>query len=199
MTHRVLYLVRHAEASGPEPDAVLTDVGRRQATLLGQRLADIPFAAIHHSPWDRAAQTADVIAAHHPGVPVRPSDLLRESIPARPPDERLTAQQAAWLADWSPDTLADSAAQAAEAVRCFAGRDGEGERELLVTHGNVVNWFVSRALDAPDWAWLRMLDYNAALTVILYLPDRVKLVAYNDAAHLPTELRGTGYPPEARI
>lgn len=199
MTRRVLYLVRHGEAGGAEPSAVLTDTGRRQAALLGERLAGIPFAAIHHSPWDRAAQTADIIAAHHPGVPVCPSDLLRECIPTRPPDERLTAQQAAWFAEWPPDTLADSAAQAAEAVRRFAGSGGDGEHELLVTHGNVVNWFVSRALDAPDWAWLRMLDYNAALTVILYLPDRLKLVAYNDASHLPPELRGTGYPQEARI
>jgi hypothetical protein len=44
-----------------------------------------------------------------------------------------------------------------------------------------------------------MLDYNAALTVILYLPDRLKLVAYNDTGHLPPDLRGTGYPREARI
>ena len=127
MTRRVVYLVRHGEAGGAEPGAVLTDAGRRQAALLAERLAQIPFAAIHHSPWDRAAQS------------------------------------------------------------------------VLVTHANVVNWFVSQALDAPDWAWLRMLDYNAALTVILYLPDRVKLVAYNDTGHLPPDLRGTGYPQEARI
>ena len=199
VTRRVVYLVRHGEAGGAEPGAVLTDAGRRQAALLAERLAQIPFATIHHSPWDRAAQTAEIIAGHHPGVTLRASDLLRECVPSRPPDERLTAQQAAWFADWTPDILADSAAQAAEAVRRFAGTGGDGEHELLVTHGNVVNWFVSQALDAPDWAWLRMLDYNAALTVILYLPDRVKLVAYNDTGHLPPDLRGTGYPREARV
>jgi broad specificity phosphatase PhoE len=84
-----------------KPGAVLTEVGRRQAALIGERLAQIPFATIYHSPWDRAAQTAQIIAGHHPGVPVRASDLLRECVPSPPPDERLTAQQAAWFADWS--------------------------------------------------------------------------------------------------
>ena len=64
-------------------------------------------------------------------------------------------------------------------------------RELLISHGNLINWFVAQALDAPDQAWLRMLDYSCALTVIMYFPDRTRLVSYNDMGHLPPALRGT--------
>lgn len=53
---RYLYLVRHAEAL---PDGSgLTENGRRQAVLLGQRLQDVPFSTAHHGPLPRAVQTA---------------------------------------------------------------------------------------------------------------------------------------------
>jgi serine/threonine-protein phosphatase PGAM5 len=44
-----------------------------------------------------------------------------------------------------------------------------------------------------------MLDYNCALTVIMYSPDRTRLISYNDMGHLPPSMRGTDYPMEARI
>lgn len=47
MTGRLLYLVRHGES---DDAGELTDLGRRQADLLGVRLRAVPFAAIHHSP-----------------------------------------------------------------------------------------------------------------------------------------------------
>jgi serine/threonine-protein phosphatase PGAM5 len=58
---------------------------------------------------------------------------------------------------------------------------------------------VAQALDAPDHAWLRMLHYHCALTVIMYSPDRNRLISYNDMGHLPPSMRGTDYPREARI
>ncbi|MGC9667196.1 histidine phosphatase family protein [Planosporangium sp. 12N6] len=203
MAHRLLYLVRHGESTA-DPDAgpdagSLTDLGRQQAELLAERLRHVPFAAIHHSPWERAAQTAGVIAARFPGVPVHPSDLLRECVPVVPPADRLTAGQVSWFEELSADLVVEGAAQAEAVVARFAGLEGEGQHELLVTHGNLINWFVCRTLDAPSWAWMRMLDYNCALTVIMYLDDRVKVITYNDTGHLPPALRGTDYPPEARI
>ena len=203
MTHRLLYLVRHGDSESA-PDGAphlggLTDLGRRQAELLGERLRGVPFAAIHHSPWERAAQTAAVLSRYLPGVPVSASDMLRECVPTRPPAGMLTPQQKEWFDVLPPGTLDEGVAQAEAAMTRFGGVAPAGQHELLITHGNLIDWFVARTLDGPDWAWLRMVDYNCALTVILYLPDRVKLVAYNDAGHLPAQLRGTGYPPEARI
>jgi probable phosphoglycerate mutase len=202
MTNRVLYLVRHGEYAAPEgtppEDGTLTEVGEEQARLTGQRLSGVPFAAIHHSPVPRAARTARLIADFHPGVPVHASDLLRECIPAVPPREDLNDDDAAFFDAFPPDVLDDGRAQAARAVERFACPTGAGP-ELLVSHGNLINWFVAQALGGPDGAWLRLLDYHCAVTVIMYFPDRVKVASYNDMGHLPVHLRGTDYPAEARV
>jgi hypothetical protein len=47
VTH-FLYLIRHGEAS--PHDGPLSEVGREQARLAGQRLAQVPLAAIRHGP-----------------------------------------------------------------------------------------------------------------------------------------------------
>jgi probable phosphoglycerate mutase len=203
MGTRLLYLARHGEsaaAQGPKPeDGELTEIGRQQAELLGRRLRGIPFSAIHHSPWRRAAQTAEAVAEHLPGVPLHPSALLQECVPVVPDRARLTPGQAGVFDRLSSEQLAAGPAQAAAALQAYAGPVAEDRRELIIGHGNLINWFVARALDAPDHAWLRMLDYNCALTVIMYSPDRTRLISYNDMGHLPPSIRGTDYPGEARI
>jgi serine/threonine-protein phosphatase PGAM5 len=194
LANRILYLVRHGEPA-PEGEP-LTEVGERQARLVAERLRGVPFAAIHHSPVARAAQTAELIAAAFPGVPRHPSELLRECVPAVP--ER-APQYAAYFDSIPAEQLAAGPTQAAAAIERFAGPTGAGRHELIVSHGNLINWFVCHALQAPPQAWLSMLDYHCAITVIMYFPDRVKLVSYNDMGHLPATLRGTDYPDEARV
>jgi serine/threonine-protein phosphatase PGAM5 len=202
MTSRLLYLVRHGEYASsdgtPSDEATLTKSGEEQARLTAERLRDVPFTAIHHSPLPRAARTAELIAAAHPGVPVTPTDLLVECIPAVPPAAELTRVHQEFFASFTPEELDESREQAAQAIARFAGPDGPSP-ELLVSHGNLINWFVTRAIGGPDSGWLRLLDYHCAVTVIAYLPDRVKVAAYNDAGHLPARLRGTDYPPELRV
>ncbi|MEV0215340.1 histidine phosphatase family protein [Micromonospora sp. NPDC050695] len=91
----------------------------------------------------------------------------------------------------------------AAAVRRFTGPvaaeadGGEPVRELLVTHTFLIGWLVRQALDAPERRWLGVNSHNAGLTVIRYGPaGPPTLVAFNDVAHLPSELRGTGLPAD---
>ena len=70
---RVL-LLRHAEAvdmrSAPtDHDRWLTDRGRQTATEVGKALAtlDLRYSCIYTSPLVRAVQTAEILAATHPG------------------------------------------------------------------------------------------------------------------------------------
>jgi serine/threonine-protein phosphatase PGAM5 len=132
-------------------------------------------------------------------VPLHPSELLQECIPAVPDRQRLTPSQAEFFDHLPKHWVAAGPAQAAAAIQAYAGPVTEDRRELIISHGNLINWFVAQALDAPDQAWLRMLDYSCALTVIMYFPDRTRLVSYNDMGHLPPSMRGTDYPLEARI
>lgn len=203
MANRLLYLARHGEyeathAADPE-DGELTEIGRQQSELLGKRLEGIPFSAVHHSPLRRAAQTAEIVAEYLPGVPLLASELLEECIPAVPDRQWLTSGQAEFFAQLPAQAVAAGPGQAAAAIQAYAGPVTVDRRELVISHGNLINWFVAQALGAPDHAWLRMLDYNCALTVIMYFPDRTKLISYNDMGHLPSSMRGTDYPVEARI
>lgn len=172
---RHLWIARHAEAVADETG--LTASGVRQAELLGRRLAGVPFTAVHHSPLARAVRTAQLVAAHLPGVPVEPAGELDDRVPTDEPE-----------------------ASAAMIAR-FTGPAPHGERhDLLVTHAFQVAWFVREALEAPAGRWRDLIPANTGLTVIRYFPDgRTRLIVFNDLWHLPPELRFTGFPPELSL
>jgi 2,3-bisphosphoglycerate-dependent phosphoglycerate mutase len=54
---QVLYLVRHCQATGQDPDAPLTDIGQQQAIALADRLCELPIDRIISSPFVRAYQS----------------------------------------------------------------------------------------------------------------------------------------------
>jgi probable phosphoglycerate mutase len=196
---RYLYLTRHGEATPDESG--LTEDGRRQAALLGERLRDVPLSAVHHGPLPRAAQTARLMGERLPGVPLHVSGAAGDYVPYRPDPDELPTEHAGRLLRFLEQFPADGGDRlAAEAVRAFTGPVPEGTRhELVVTHNFLIGWLVRAALDAPKWRWLGLNHGNAALTVIRYAPDRpASVLSFNDMAHLPAELRWTGFPPELR-
>jgi probable phosphoglycerate mutase len=201
---RYLYLVRHAEALPDESG--LTENGRRQAVLLGQRVRDIPFSAVHHGPLPRAAQTAHLIGDLLKNVPVHISDAAGDYVPDVPERDELPANSAHFLLRFL-DQVTDEERErgpvlARQALEQFTGPvDGdEARHELVVTHSFLIGWLVRHAMDAPKWRWLGLNHCNAALTVLEYAPDRPSSVLfYNDMRHLPAHLRWTGFPPELHI
>jgi probable phosphoglycerate mutase len=201
---RYLYLARHGEALPDESG--LTQVGRQQATLLGRRLQDIPFTAIHHGPLPRAAQTARLIHGQRRNVPLLDSEVAGDYVPYVPERDELPPESAdfylRFLADTTPDEREQGVVLALQALDLFTGPvDGEADRhELVVTHNFLVAWLVRDAMHAPKWRWLGLNHANAALTVIRYAPGRAaSVLVSNDMRHLPAELRWTGFPPEAHI
>ncbi|WP_406861301.1 histidine phosphatase family protein [Streptomyces sp. HUAS MG47] len=201
---RYLYLTRHGEASADESE--LTDAGRRQAALLGERLRGVPLAAVHHGPLARAEQTARLVGDQLDGVPLRVSDAAGDYIPYLPAREELPPETAdamlGFLGGFPAEAREQGPALAAEAVARFTGpvAGDEPRHELLVTHNFLVGWLVRAALDAPNWRWMGINHANAALTVIRYAPGRPpSILLFNDTGHLPTELRWTGFPPELHV
>ncbi|MBV6701559.1 histidine phosphatase family protein [Kitasatospora aureofaciens] len=201
---RYLYLVRHGEALPDESG--LTENGRRQAVLLGQRLRDVPFSAVHHGPLPRAAQTARLIGEQLNGIPLQVSEAAGDYVPDVPEREELPADSADFLlrfvAQFTAEERERGPVLARQALERFTGPvDGdEARHELVVTHNFLVGWLVRHAMDAPKWRWLGLNHCNAALTVIRYAPGRPSSVLfYNDMRHLPAELRWTGFPPELHI
>ncbi|MGK5743157.1 histidine phosphatase family protein [Micromonospora sp. URMC 103] len=210
MATRLLWLARHGEQERPvgtppgvdPPEAGLSDRGRQQAALLGERLRPVPLDAIHHGPLPRAAQTAELVAAALPGVPVRATDLAGDHLPEDTDPAGLPPAYARFLAAFDAGERADGPRLTAAAVRRFAGPpDESGDRhDLLVTHTFLIAWLVRDAFGAPGARWLGLGHHNAGLTVIRYRTGTPPtLIAFNDVAHLPVELRGTGLPAEYRF
>lgn len=58
--------------------------------------------------------------------------------------------------------------------------------ELVVCHGNVIRYFMCRALQLPPEAWLRMSLHHCSVTLLTIRPNgRVHLRAFGDCGHLP--------------
>jgi serine/threonine-protein phosphatase PGAM5 len=201
MGERLVILLRHGEAKydpalndeNGSPDGPLSDRGHRQAELAGRRLADREITTLHHSMLERAAQTARVVREQIPDLPMHGTDLLRECIPSVPPDDRMTADQRTFFAGWPGRVLISGAARARALLATFTSITDDDRVDLLVTHGNVIAWFVCQALGAPAWAWVNLPTHACgALSAIAYREGRAPiLLAYNDAGHLPAELRAS--------
>jgi len=59
----------------------------------------------------------------------------------------------------------------------------------VVCHGNVIRYFVTRALDVDTEAWLGMSIGNCSLTTISVAADgSTKLLCFSDIGHLPPNL-----------
>ncbi|MET9952512.1 histidine phosphatase family protein [Streptomyces sp. NPDC006339] len=201
---RYLYLTRHGEATPDESG--LSDKGRRQAVLLGERLRGAPLAAIHHGPLARAEQTAKLIGEQLGGVAPVAAEPAGDYIPYVPHRHELPPESAdamlGHLARFPAEEREQGPGLAREAVARFTGPvDGaEPRHELVVTHNFLIAWLVRAALDAPAWRWMGINHANAALTVIRYAPGRpASVLFFNDTAHLPADLRWTGFPPELHI
>jgi probable phosphoglycerate mutase len=197
---RFLYVVRHG-AADPH-DGPLSETGREQAKLTGQRLRDVPFAGIWHGPLPRAAQTAALIAESLPGVPLAESELAGDYLPSAPDPAGLPWPYAEFIARFTAAQRAEGPARAEAALGRFAtppplaGPDGY---ELIVTHNFLIGWLVSQAVNGPPWRWLGLNQMNCAVTIIAYqhgLPP--SLILFNDGSHLPPALRWTGFPPALR-
>ena len=187
-----LYLVRHGEQLDAEhgmPDGPLSPRGRRQAELLAERLGGIPFDNALHSPLQRAAETAAIIAAKMPALKPEPSALLFDCIPSGPAPETPKVYDPFFGSVTEAEIEAGSA-QMADAAAEFLRSHREDRHDLLITHNFVIAWLVREALGAPDWRWLSINQANCGLTVLTQKTGRPwSLLVHNDLAHLPFEMR----------
>ncbi|MER6582561.1 histidine phosphatase family protein [Nonomuraea sp. NPDC001023] len=192
---RRLYLARHGAA---DAFGQLTDDGRRQSALLGERLAAMPIDAVWHSPLPRAAESAGELARHLPGVPVAEAAELVDHVPYVPAPAETPASWAGYFDGFDQAEAASGRALADALVARFATVPGEPAsdvHEVLVTHADQIAWLVRHALDAPPPRWLGLNSANTGLTIIEYragLPPT--MVMFNDLSHLPSGLRWTGFP-----
>lgn len=191
----MLYLVRHGEHEhhGDDADPGLTRLGEQQARLLGQRVADVPFDVVRHSPLRRAAQTAQIVAGNRLGLPVTSSELLRDRtpLPASDQPDTVPPPYRPFLAKVPPGDGDPGARHLNAAIEELTAVGADDRCELLVTHEFVIGWLVRYALDAPWWRWIGLNSFSCGLTILeIQAGAPPMLVSFNDVGHLPVELRG---------
>lgn len=200
MTTRTLYLTRHGAA-----DALgsLTDQGRRQARLLGERLADLPIEAIWHSPLQRAAdsaaETAAVVAQRRGpdgrALLIDRAGELIDHIPHVPTSRPMPSSWQGFFDGLEATEAAEGERLARALVTRFTTPGARDTHEVLVTHAYQVAWLVRHALGAPEQAWLALAGMaNTAVSVIDFVDGESAVVReVNEQSHLPASLRWTGF------
>ncbi len=193
-----VYLVRHGTYTPdpkiePEPGPGLTPLGIAQARLAAARLATLPirFQSITSSTLTRAQQTAAEIRAVLPDVVGSATPLLSECTPpsTSPPPEAAAAAQNACKQrlDMAFEKLAGPATDA-------------DRNDVLVCHGNVIRYFITKALGVDTRVWPSFGLSNASLTVLRIRRDgSMQVMAVGDAGHIPPNLQSYGSDADPQL
>jgi serine/threonine-protein phosphatase PGAM5 len=188
---RTIYLIRHGfynesdnrdEFIGKE----LTPLGIAQARLVAARLKGMPvkFTSLISSTMTRARQTAMVINKDFPELKLKQDELICECTPP----------------SWRKDVMAG--VDTTERDKCvenlekafkkyfIPSPDSNGSNDIIVCHGNVIRYFVTKVLKVDTMSWLQMSIANCSLTIVRIKPDgSMKLVSFNDVGHIPLNLQ----------
>lgn len=199
---RYVYLIRHGHYDRVDSldDRIangLSEWGRAQARLLGARLGALPVKPARFVSSDllRAIETASEIGSLLSRTATRDTILAECTSPSSRPGlneehepAELAACQAAMEAAWAKYVTPSPAAD---------------EHDVLVCHGNVIRWFVNRAIGNDTRHWTSLDIGHASLTVIAVRPDGgTRLVLFSDVGHLPVAEqtwagRGAGWGTKA--
>jgi serine/threonine-protein phosphatase PGAM5 len=186
----MIYLVRHGQYDydddrDPDIGKALVPLGIAQARLVAQRLGSLPvtMTSIYSSTMTRARQTALVIGQEFPDLELRQTRILRE---CTPPTWRHDI-----VADEDPDEMNACRDQLEKAYAEFFVPSPDADRhDLLVCHGNVIRYFVTKVLGVDTMSWLGMSVGNCSLTVVRINPDGTKkLLSVGDIGHIPPNLQ----------
>jgi serine/threonine-protein phosphatase PGAM5 len=151
---RHIILIRHGQYNLKglqDKDRILTELGRQQAKLTGERLNDlqIPFSDVYISTMARAQETGRIILQelkNRENLNIINDSLIEEGSPI-PPEP----QVGHWRAQVS--FFQDGARIEAGFREHFHRADPSQKTDsytLLVCHANVIRYFVCRALQVRD-------------------------------------------------
>jgi len=186
---RIIVLARHGHydldpKADPRVGPGLSSLGIAQAELLGARLAgEADFDAVLVSPLQRAQDTARVAAASLGEPALTTLEGLAECTPP--------THSAGDTADSTPESLKACTEQLDRLFATeFKPANGRPRRELLVCHGNVIRYLVSKTLGLDPKSWLAMSFGHTSLSTIRIDADgSMRLLGAGDLGHIPPNLR----------
>lgn len=200
-----IYLIRHGETEWNlvgrwqgHADVPLNELGRRQARLLGQRLAreGVRFDAIYSSDLARAFQTAWEIGAAV-RVPVQLLPPLREidlgawsghtydEIKVKFPTEVALLEAGQDIPRGGGESIGMLRKRVVRAVEAIIAHH-PNETLALVTHGGCIRALLSHAVrDSETDAWRQFPHIgNTSISILRVDGDCWEIALVNDMAHL---------------
>jgi len=189
---RTIVLIRHGEYHhGDESvdEGHLDTLGKQQSRMVAGRLDAWPmeFDSIQASTLNRARETGEIMAEWFPHLELTLHDDIRECT--------MATRRQDIMEDLEPgeaeecETTLESAFE-----RIFIPpTKGRDEFDIVVCHGNIIRWVVTKMLDVDPESWLQMSIANCSITVVQVRTDgSMKLIAFADSGHIPYEM--TTYP-----
>ena len=201
-----LLLVRHGQSTWNREhriqgqlDPPLSEEGRRQAEMLGYRLAGRRLAGFYSSDLKRALETSRRIGAVS-GIDAVATPGLREIFLGEweglRTDELAQRFPEAWARwnvepDWDVVPGGEGAAlferRVAAALDAILERHAHGD-VLVVTHGGVIQVALHRVIGRPSRGLFPFKIQNASITVIEKRDRREIIGCVNDTGHLEPAL-----------
>jgi len=199
-------LVRHgrttANASGMLAGRTagvhLDDVGREQATRVGERLADVPLVAVVSSPLERCVQTSQFILDRQGGTPLSPieeditecdygqwagrnlSELSKEKLWS------VVQAQPSAVVFPGGESMATMQSRSVAAVRrldaAFESEHGPGAVWVAVSHGDIIKSVLADALGMHLDLFQRINVGPASISIVRYGENRPDVIATNTDA-----------------
>ena len=214
-----IFLIRHGatvltaeDRFAGATDVELSDEGREQARLLGQRLSTEEVVAIYASPLGRTVETAKIIAAPH-GLEVQKRDGLREishgrweQMTRREVEEKFPEEAAAWEED--PYTFAPLGGESGLAVTARAlpvlleiVRTQRGANVIVVSHKATIRLLLSSLLGFDPRRYRDNLDQSPAALNIVDFRDaaHARLTLFNSTSHYSATEHCIPSVPTARL
>lgn len=199
------FVIRHGESIGNSEgyftgslDVHLTELGRKQAELLGEYLSEQNIECVYSSDLTRAVETANAIAVRH-GLSVKKSLNLREiyggvweGLAFDEIHQKYPEEYGVWLNDKGRATCTGG-----ESVKALAERvqrefrkiasENDGKNVVIVSHGTPIRalnclWNGSDISKMQTVGWVA----NASITEVKYDAenDHSEMIRYNFTEHL---------------
>jgi serine/threonine-protein phosphatase PGAM5 len=187
---RTVYLVRHGAyvpvpQIDPRTGPGLSPLGVAQARLTANRFRAMPvaIASVTSSAMTRARETAAVIQEQLTTARASASAAISECTPP-----------AAFSLN-EGDAILNACKQRLDAAftQFFKPSERGDQHDVLVAHGNVIRYFVMKALGADLKLWANLSVAHASITTIeVHANGAFRIVAVGDAGHLPSTLQSWG-------
>ncbi len=204
-----IYLVRHCETVANEThllqgscDYEVSERGKRQLELLKNRFANMPLDAIYSSHQGRAVKTALSVKGDHHNVitidrelrelscGVHESTLFGEYLKTDPIMYDIWYNKPYLFEPEGGEKAKDSYERIYNAILKIA-KENDGKHVAVVSHGFVIRCLLTRIIHNDITKMNEVIiPCNTSITQIEFYDDGShKIIKYNDAEHLPDDLK----------